>query len=129
MRRSETPGTLIERYGQQFMEDLPQPIYWRVLVCPRSATQMTKGGIALPEQSQGAEGYLTYVSQILACGELAFKSSRFDGENNLPRIGWWVIHGQYAGQRLEYGGVKMRIINDDEILAVSPDPEAIRVYL
>ena len=37
----------------------------------------------------------------------------------------WVIFGRYAGSRFKIDGGEVRILNDDEIIATVPDPEAI----
>jgi len=37
----------------------------------------------------------------------------------------WVIFGRYAGARFQIEGGDMRLLNDDEILALIDDPEAI----
>jgi co-chaperonin GroES (HSP10) len=36
-----------------------------------------------------------------------------------------VLFGRYAGARFGIEGGELRILNDDEILAVIPDPEAV----
>jgi chaperonin GroES len=113
-----------------FFEDPPiRPVYWRVLVRPKAAKEVSKGGILLAQSVQEAEGHLTYQGQIIAAGGEAFKSERFANEKNLPKVGDWVIYGRYAGQKLEYRGIKMLIVNDDEILGIAKDPEGLRVYI
>jgi chaperonin GroES len=112
-----------------FFEGLPIPIYWRVLVMPKAAQKKTKSGIVLAQAAQEAQQHLCYIGQILAAGGEAFKSERFANEKNLPKVGDWIIYGRYAGQRLEYKGVKLLIVNDDDILAVASDPHALRVHV
>lgn len=120
---------LIAELGHPFFASMPRPLYWRVLVRPKQPPKMTKGGIALPNETRIAEGYRNYVGQILAAGGEAFQSERFAREKGLPNIGDWCVYGRYAGQRLEYRGELLLIVNDDELLAVSPDPEALRIYI
>lgn len=115
--------------SENFYEDLPCPVYWRVLVMPMAAKQKSKGGILLPSETQDAQQHLTYIGQVLAAGGEAFKSQRFANEKNLPRVGDWIIYGRYAGQRLEYRGVKLLIVNDDEILGKVRDPDSLCVHI
>lgn len=115
--------------GREFMEGLPRPVYWRVLVMPRTAEEKSKGGIIVAKEAQTAQEYQTYVGRILAAGGEAFKSERFANEQRLPEVGDWVVYGRYAGQRLEYRGVRLIVVNDDEILAVAADPETLRIYV
>jgi co-chaperonin GroES (HSP10) len=109
-----------------FFETLPQPMFWRVLVMPKSAQQRSKGGIYLAAASQEAEQHLTYVGKILAVGSKAFTDERLGDK---AEVGEWVIYGRYAGQRLEHKGVKLILINDDEILAKAPNHESLRIYV
>jgi chaperonin GroES len=112
-----------------FWEDLPIPVYWRVLVLPRSAKQKSAGGIIIAPQAQEAQQHLCYIGKVLAAGGEAFKSERFANEKNLPQVGDWIVYGRYAGQRLEYKGVKLLIVNDDDILAKAPNPDSLRVHV
>lgn len=111
---------------EDFFEDLPQPMFWRVLVMPKSAQGKTKGGIYLAASSQEAQEHLTYHGQILAVGGKAFKEERL---GDTASVGEWVIYGRYAGQKLQYKGVKLLIVNDDEILAKAPNPDSLRVHV
>ncbi len=115
--------------GREFMDGLPRPVYWRVLVMPRVAEEKSKGGIVMAKEVQVAQDYQTYVGRILAAGGEAFKSERFANESRLPEVGDWVVYGRYAGQAMEYRGVKLRICNDDEILAIASGPETLRIYV
>lgn len=114
-----------------FFEDLPQPLYWRILVLPRSAQERSKGGIYLAASSQEAQEHLCYIGQVLAVGPGAFKEARLCGDK--VEIGSWVVYGRYAGQRLEYKknglSVKLLIVNDDEVLARAPNPDVLRVHV
>ena len=120
---------LVSELGEEFFSKMPQPLYWRVLVRPKQPAKMTKGGIALPQETRIAEGYRNYVGQIVAAGGEAFQSERFAREKRLPKVGDWCVYGRYAGQRLEYRGELLIVVNDDELLCVAPDPESLRIYV
>ena len=62
---------------------------------------------------------------ILYTGDLAFKD-----ESKFPTGPWckegdWIIITKYAGSRIKIDGGELRIINDDEVLAVVDDPRDI----
>lgn len=102
----------------------PQPTGYRLLVEPVQVKQETAGGIALPEQAVKAQEYLRYIGKVVAMGPEAYKHQKFDGA--WCEVGDWIAYGQYAGQELmirsEDGPKKLRLINDDEVLArVNPD--------
>ncbi|MDQ3562741.1 MAG: co-chaperone GroES family protein [Pseudomonadota bacterium] len=108
---------LIAELGEKFFASMPRPVYWRVLIRPKQPLTKSKGGIEIPKETRIAQAYQNYIGQILAAGGEAFTSERFAKEKQLPRVGDWVVYGRYAGQRLEYRGEMLLIVNDDEILA------------
>lgn len=119
-----------------FWEELPRPLYWRLLVRPIEAVTMSKGGIALPESSQEAQDTLNYMGQVVALGALAGKSERLgtsgDGvmkAEGFPGVGDHIIYGRYSGQRVTYKNVKLLWINDDEILGTVPNPDTLQVII
>lgn len=119
-----------------------KPLLWRVLVCPVQPRKMSKGGIALPDAVQDGEEHLNYIGRVVSMGPLAGKSEKFENPNWVPSQGTspggkylWdvkegdiVVYGRYAGQRMEWKGVKLLEVNDDEVLAVVDSMEAFRVY-
>jgi co-chaperonin GroES (HSP10) len=110
-------------------DDLPKPLYWRMLVMPVQPRTVSKGGIVLPASSQETQKYLNYIGKVVGIGALAGTDKRLLGEFNFPKVGDYVIYGRYAGQVLIYRGVRLLIINDDEILAVANNPEALKIQL
>ena len=97
-------------------EDLPELPGYHVLVQPLSIKQKTKGGIILPDSTKDDIAYLTTVGKVLALGELAYQ----DEEKFL--FGPWcqesdyVAYGKFVGQKLQYKGVKMILLFDDQII-------------
>lgn len=117
---------------EAFWKDLPKPLYWRVLVAPMKPQEVSKGGIVLPSQHQEAQDVLNFIGKVVAVGPMAGKHERLGGTGNapspdFPKAGEYVAYGRYAGQRLSHNGVKLLIVNDDEILAVVPNPKTLQV--
>ena len=109
----------------------PQPLGWKVLVHPNQAKKQTAGGILLPNQSLDNEEYLTAHGIILAMGELAYRDrdtgSAWKGE--WPKTGDRITYGKYAGQKLTVNGVKLLLLNDDEITSILPEGASITSYV
>lgn len=110
-------------------KDHPVPVLWRILVAPIRAKKQTASGIVIAEEARAAQEHLNYVGKIVALGDMAFKDKRFEGDSNLPGVGDFVVYGRYAGQQMNHRGVKLLIINDDEILAVVKDPESLKIHV
>jgi co-chaperonin GroES (HSP10) len=114
--KQETPKNL---------EQLPNPTGYRLLILPYKVSDRTKGGIYLADQTREREQVATVVGLILKSGPDAYKDP--DKYPNGPwcKEGDWVVFGRYAGARIPIDGGEIRLLNDDEVLAVVDDPEAI----
>ena len=60
---------------------------------------------------------------------MAFKSDRFAGQNDFPKVGDYVVFGRHAGQKMVHKDDKYIFINDDEILGVVADTDSLKVYV
>lgn len=112
---------------------LPVPAGWRLLVGMYKVEERTAGGIILTEEHRKGREYLRSLAKVLAVGDECYNHPKFQG--NVPvdqrapkpwaKVGDVVMIGQYAGQSVvvEEGDdtATLRILNDDEILAVIPD--------
>ena len=104
---------------------LPKPTGWRLLVLPHRGQGKTKGGVLLSDKTVEDAQVATNVGLVLAVGPDAYNDiERF------PNGPWckkddWVIFASYAGSRLNIEGGELRILNDDEILGTTDDPESI----
>ncbi len=121
---------------ENFFEELPRPLYWRVLVMPIKPKKVSKGGIVIPLEAQEAQQYLNYMGKVVALGDMAGKSDKLGARGDgvgvapgFPKPGEFIVYGRYAGQRVTYKGVKLLWINDDEILGTVPNPDTLQVHL
>lgn len=114
-------------------DGLPRMLLWRVLVIPVQPKQQTTSGIILATETQDAEKALQFIGRVAGVGPLAGKSAKFRDENGQlqwpVKVGDWVVYGRYAGQRCEYKGTRLLLMNDDEILGVADGPEGFRIYV
>ena len=110
---------------------LPRPLNWKVLVQPHQVRLKTKGGLHLPSVSKDNEEYLTAHGRIASMGDLAFKD-RATGESwkmETPKVGDRVTYGKYAGQKVTVNGVRLLLLNDDELTSILPEDVEITAYL
>ena len=104
---------------------LPKPTGWRILVLPHRGQGKTKGGALLSDKTVEETQIATNVGLVLAIGPDAYSD-----KERFPNGPWckkddWVIFARYAGSRLNIEGGELRILNDDEILSTTNDPESI----
>jgi co-chaperonin GroES (HSP10) len=107
------------------LERLPKPTGWRILILPYRGKGQTDGGILLPNQIIDRESIATVCGYVLRTGPLAYKD-----KEKFPTGSWckekdWVIFSRYAGARFKIEGGEVRILNDDEVIAVIQDPDDI----
>ena len=112
---------------QSFVDRLPQPVGWRVLVMPFEGRKTTKGGVIVPDSVRERESLASVVALVLRVGPLAYKDPEKFGPDPTPwcKEGQWVCIGRYTGSRFRLEDGEVRIVNDDEVIAVISDPEDI----
>jgi chaperonin GroES len=119
------------RVGALWAKDLykpnyPEPIGWRILVKIRDVKEVTKGGIVLPQTVIDNQRALMMVGQVVAVGPLAFQRADMKDVGDWYRPGDFVMFGKYNGARFMIGGEELRLMNEDEVLGLVPDPNAVR---
>lgn len=115
----------VENLDVSVKDRIPKPTGWRIILLPYKGAEKSKGGILLADQTREKQQITTVCAYVLAVGPLAYKD-----EAKFPAGAWckegdWIIFGRYAGARVGLDGGEIRIINDDEVLAVINNPEDI----
>jgi len=91
------------------------PFEYKVVVKPKEVTEMTEGGIVMPEQVLEREKYGNAYGVIVAVGYLAFEDPDWGLK---PKVGDEVLFDKYAGTTsIGKDGADYRIMNDKEIVA------------
>lgn len=103
----------------------PQPAGYRLLLQMPGIEGKTAGGILIPGKTQTDEKGVADVGLVVALGPDAYG----DG-NKFPQGPWCkpgdlVQIGRYGGHRFTFQGIEFRYVNDDEILGVGADPNAV----
>ena len=107
------------------MEKVPNPTGYRITLFPLKLDSKTKSGIHLTDETVQESQLTTNICKVLKVGPDAYKD-----KDKFPTGPWckeddWVLITRYAGSRIRIDGGELRIINDDEILAVIDDPRDI----
>ena len=119
-----TPETIEE--DESLVEKLPNPTGYRILILPFTQKSVTKGGIHLADSYLEKERLGTNVGFVVSLGPDAYKD-----KNKFPNGAWcqerdWIIFGRYAGARIKIDGGDLRLLNDDEVLAVVNNQEDVQ---
>jgi len=121
----EPESTLTIETLNSHSEKLPHPTGYRILILPFVTQGVTKGGIHLAKQTLDKERLATVVGYVVRLGPDAYGDLNKFPDGAWCKEGDWVIFGRYAGARFQIEGGDMRLLNDDEILAVIDNPEDI----
>ncbi len=110
------------------VDQLPEPVGYRILVLPFTPKEKTKGGILFSQEQLDKARIATTCGYVLKMGDLAYKDKEKFGKP-WCKIGDWVMFARYAGSRLPIEGGEVRILNDDEVLGTIKDPESVLHYI
>ena len=117
-------GKAVEKQKKE-IEKVPNPTGYRIVLFPLKLDSKTKSGIILTDETVAESQITTNICKVLKEGPDAYKD-----KDKFPTGPWcktddWVLITRYAGSRIRIDGGELRIINDDEILAVIDDPRDI----
>ena len=107
------------------LEKVPEPTGFRIVLFPLLLKKKTKAGLHLTDETIEQSQIATNICKVLKVGPDAYKD-----KERFPNGAWckkndWVLITRYAGARIRIDGGELRIINDDEVLAVIDDPRDI----
>ena len=117
-------GKAVEKQKKE-LDKVPNPTGYRITLFPLKLDSKTKSGIILTDDTVQESHLTTNICKVLKVGPDAYKD-----KEKFPTGPWcktddWVLITRYAGSRIRIDGGELRIINDDEILAVIDDPRDI----
>ena len=110
---------------KDYINILPKPVGYRMLIRPWSGEKKTKGGILLSDTTHEMIEMTTVVGLVIMMGELCYKDEKKFPGGPWCKEGQFVIYGRYAGSRFKTRYGEHRILNDDEIIATIKKPEDI----
>ena len=110
--------------NSELLDQLPSPTGWRIMILPYKGQGKTDGGIVLTNETVERQQVSTLLGYVLKVGPQAYDGERFS-TGPWCKPGDWVLIGRYSGSRIQIEGGEIKLLNDDEIIATVPDPEAI----
>ena len=103
-------------------EVLPELKGYHVLVRPVSIKAKTKGGLIIPDSTRDDMAYLTTVGRVLALGELAYMDKVKFPNGQWCKAGDHIAYAKHTGTKINYKGVKLLLIFDDQVMLKISDP-------
>lgn len=112
-------------HPKELIDMLPKPTGFRLLIAIPKHEETSDGGILLPEQMRKREQAGSMVGYVMMLGPIAYQS-----EERFPNGAWcaegdFIMFKTYAGARFSVKGQEFRLINDDMVDAIVPDPTVV----
>ena len=104
---------------------LPQPTGWRIIVLPFKMNDKTKGGVLMTESTLERQQIGSQCGLVLAMGPQCYKDTERYPTGPWCKVNDWVVFARYAGSRIQIEGGEVRLLNEDEVLAIVKDPQDI----
>lgn len=127
---NKPPAEVIPRENQakSQADKLPNPVGYGILIVPYSHPRTSKGGILLADSTLKTEELATTIGYVISMGPEAYKDEAKFPTGPWCKVGDYIMFGRYAGKRIvmrDEGGddLPLRILLDDEIIAVVDNPE------
>lgn len=114
-----------DKKEKEMASQLPIPKGYKILIALPQPKETTEGGIYKARETLDMEEIGSICGFVLKLGDTAYKD-----EDRFPTGAWckegdWVMMRAYAGTRFKIHGKEFRLINDDSVEAVVPDPQGI----
>ena len=110
---------------KEYLEIIPNPVGYRMLVRPWSGKAKTKGGVILADETQDKIQMTTVVGLVVKLGDLCYQDKEKFPNGPWCKEGEFVVYGRYTGSRFQTKFGEHRILNDDEIIGTIGKPEDI----
>lgn len=101
------------------------PVGYKVMIALLPKKDATEGGVILTEDLQAREQTAAIMGNVIAMGPEAYLDKTKFPAGPRCKIGDWIMMKSFSGRRFKVGGQEFRLIDDDAVDAVVPDPRVI----
>ena len=105
---------------------LPKPVGYRVLVAlPKVEDKYEGTELLKTDKEKHYENIMSIIGVVIDMGTQAYSDKERFPEGAGGKQGDYVMFRANSGTRFRIGGVEYRLMNDDSIEAIVPDPSSI----
>ncbi len=114
-----------ERALAELEASIPKPIGYHLLIALPEVEEEFEGGILKANKTMRDELILSSIGLVLDMGDQAYSDpSRFP-TGPWCKVGDYVMFRPNTGTRFRIGATEYRLLNDDSVQAIVPNPKAI----
>lgn len=110
---------------EEFEAQLPKPVGYHLLIALPMVEETYDSGIVKADQTKHAEQILSMMGAVLDMGDQAYADKDRFPTGPWCKIGDFVMFRPNSGTRFKVNGQEYRLLNDDSIEAVVPDPRGV----
>lgn len=109
----------------EFEAQLPKPVGFRLLIVLPKVEENYESGLVKADQTRHAEKVLSMMGAVIDMGEQAYADKDRFPTGPWCKVGDFVMFRPNSGTRFQVNGNEYRLLNDDSIEAVVPDPRGV----
>ena len=110
---------------EEMEQQIPKPVGYRVLIALPTIEETYDSGIVKADRTLNEERILSTMGIVLDMGGEAYSDKERFPNGPWCKIGDFVMFRPNSGTRFKVNGQELRLLNDDSIEAVVPDPKGI----
>lgn len=109
----------------EFEAQLPKPVGYRLLIALPTIEETYESGIVKADRTKHEEMVLSMMGAVIDMGEQAYADKDRFPNGPWCKVGDFVMFRPNSGTRFKVNGQEYRLLNDDSIEAVVPDPRGV----
>ena len=106
-------------------QQIPKPVGYRVLIALPTIEEKYESGLVKADRTLNEERILSTMGIVLDMGKEAYSDKDRFPNGPWCSVGDFVMFRPNSGTRFKVNGQELRLLNDDSIEAVVPDPKGI----
>jgi len=110
---------------EEMEQQIPKPVGYRVLIALPTVEEKYESGIVKADRTLNEERILSTMGIVLDMGAEAYSDKERFPNGPWCKIGDFVMFRPNSGTRFKVNGQELRLLNDDSIEAVVPDPKGV----
>ena len=110
---------------EEFEAQLPKPVGYRLLIALPVVEETYESGIVKADRTRHEEQVLSMMGAVIDMGEQAYSDKERFSTGPWCKVGDFVMFRPNSGTRFRVNGQEYRLLNDDSIEAVVPDPRGV----
>lgn len=115
----------VEVSDDEMEQQIPKPVGYRVLIALPTIEATYDSGIVKADRTLNEERILSTMGIVLDMGGEAYSDKERFPNGPWCKVGDFVMFRPNSGTRFKVNGQELRLLNDDSIEAVVPDPKGI----